>query len=85
MGTSRDNTIPSGFWGLVLGYVCVCICVCMHVCDLCRLGKNIYLSKFTCEMTSGPRFAREPVDLLWVFCDLCVEKEMLPAAFTGSL
>lgn len=37
------------------------------------LKKNIYLSKFTCEIMEnlGLRFAREPLDLLWVFCDLC--------------
>lgn len=29
----------------------------------------IYLFKFVCKVTSGPRFAREPLFLLWVFCN----------------
>lgn len=73
----RDNTISCVFDG---GWFWV-----MCVCELCKFRKKIYLSKFTYDITSCLRFVREPLDLLWVFCDLCVEKEMLPAAFTGSL
>lgn len=43
------------------------------MCGTCvGLEKNIYLSKFTCEIMENLvlRFAREPLDFLWVFCDL---------------
>lgn len=46
--------------------------------------KYVFLSKVACKVTSGPRVARESLFLLWVFCDLCIEKDRLPAAFTVS-
>lgn len=65
------------FWEFGFGFVCVCA--------LCQSRKHIYLSKVACKVTSGPRFARELLFLLLVFCDLRIEKETLPAAFTMSL
>lgn len=78
MDISKEIAITSSvFWEFGFGFVCVCA--------LCQSRKHMYLSKVACKVTSGPRFARELLFLLLVFCDLHIEKETLPAVFTVSL